>query len=585
MRLHFERWGTTLAAVIAGLAALGIVIACIWLGPLNQDEGWYLYAALERAAGRSPYSDFFFTQGPLLPAVYGWLVPLWGNSGVLGGRVVTALLGVVAALLAALLAGRLAPVPTRYPAAVVGFTLCACAVYHVYFMVIPKTYALTAVVFTGGLLSLSRLKQNSRAVWWQAATGGFLLALAAGVRLSFGAALPVVGLWLLWHWRSYGCAWLYFGVGGVSGLLLVYGPAVIAAPENFVFAQTFHMGRGGGGVLFIAGSMARLLRGYQALAAAAVVAAVWHLALVKCAQEDTPLAVTRKLESGGGVLCLLAVTAVGGVHLLSPFPYDDYQVPLMPALAAVVAAWLVGLGQRMRRPEVARVGLVWGVLLFSGVAALAAPQVQEWFVIRQDRFWPVTKSKSDLKVLREVGDKLRRAGRREEAAPLLTPDIYLAVEAGRRVPHGFEMGPFGYFPGLKTETARRLLVLNYELLTDIFASGVAPDAATSGYAWAIGAPLMDELPVVEQESINKALRYYYTEVERIPDFGQGWTELILWRLNSVEDGDTIDRAREKEAGAGDIARRGTGGDSPPAFQTGGVNSGQSDGTLPLGGGL
>jgi hypothetical protein len=43
---------------------------------------------------------------------------------------------------------------------------------------------------------------------------------------------------------------------------------------------------------------------------------------------------------------------------------------------------------------------------------------------------------------------------------LLTQDTYLAVEAGRRVPAGFELGPFGYFPDLDDATAARCHVLN-----------------------------------------------------------------------------------------------------------------------------
>ena len=49
------------SAVMAALA--------VWWGALNQDEGWYLYAAQLVGAGKLPYRDFFFTQGPALPIV------------------------------------------------------------------------------------------------------------------------------------------------------------------------------------------------------------------------------------------------------------------------------------------------------------------------------------------------------------------------------------------------------------------------------------------------------------------------------------------------------------------------------------
>ena len=93
-----------LAATLALTAAL--YAANTWFGLLNQDEGWYLYAALETTRSHMPYRDFFFTQGPVLPVVYGWLAPLWSPFGVAGGRVLTALLGMGGGVLVALLAAQ-----------------------------------------------------------------------------------------------------------------------------------------------------------------------------------------------------------------------------------------------------------------------------------------------------------------------------------------------------------------------------------------------------------------------------------------------------------------------------------------------
>jgi len=572
-----ENRAVQVAGGVAAAAAVAIAAACVWLGPLNQDEGWYLYAALETAAGRLPYRDFFFTQGPLLPLVYGWLAPLWAGAGVLGGRLLTALLGLGAAALAALLAVRGAAPAGRRAAAVIAFTLTACGVYHATFTTIPKTYALAALLFTGGLLALTQsVLRGGRAARPLAAAAGVLLAAAAGTRLSLGAALAAAGLWLLFR-RRRGPAWIAFGIGGALGLALVYGPFVAAAPEGFRFAQTFHAGRAGGGALFAAGSLARLLRGYLPLAAAAVATAAWRFA-AGCRRQDAPPA---GAPVGVASLWLLAAAAVAAIHLLSPYPYDDYQVPLMPAVAAAAAVGLADTAGRAPRAAAARVAAVWGVLLFSGVAAVASPRVQEWVVVRQDRFWARTKTAPDLAVLRRIGASLRRPGPRETAPPLLTPDTYLAVESGRRVPAGLEMGPFGYFPGLDTGKARRLLVLNRELLFDLLDRTEAPDAALSGYAWAISAPAMTELDAAAQEDIRARLAERYRLAGTVPDFGQGWTTLELWRRRDEPfAGGGGDGAREKDAGPADPAGRRRGGDRPPAVQAGGADPGQGDGALP-----
>ena len=73
-----------------GAAACLSVVALLW-GGLNQDEGWYLYAAQLVHDGKLPYRDFFFTQGPTMPFVYSVLSPLWRSAGsplqgLLGGR-------------------------------------------------------------------------------------------------------------------------------------------------------------------------------------------------------------------------------------------------------------------------------------------------------------------------------------------------------------------------------------------------------------------------------------------------------------------------------------------------------------------
>ena len=41
--------------------ALALAAANLWLGDLNQDEGWYLYAARQLSKANS-YRDFAFPQ-------------------------------------------------------------------------------------------------------------------------------------------------------------------------------------------------------------------------------------------------------------------------------------------------------------------------------------------------------------------------------------------------------------------------------------------------------------------------------------------------------------------------------------------
>jgi hypothetical protein len=518
-----ERWSLGLAAVAAAGLACVLAAANFWFGNLNQDEGWYLYAALESARGRLPYRDFFFTQGPLLPLVYGWLAPLWSPWGVAGGRLLTSVLGLGGGALAALLAARVLPAGRKLAGAVVVWCLIAGCTYHSYFTTLPKTYALASVLLLGGYLALTALSRAPRALPLLA---GLLLALAAGTRLSLGATLVVTGLWLLGHRRQMGHVWFWFGVGGVLGLAAVYGPFLALAPAQFRFANSFHSGRDtGGGLLFVAGSVSRCVRGYLPLALLTSVLTVAWLGTRRCAADTRP----RMDAPAGPLLWLLAFVAVFGVHLVSPYPYDDYQVPVMPLLAAAVAVWL------FRLPSMASLRaatVVWAVIAAAGLAAFASPINQDWFVIRQDRFWVVTKPHPDLARLRQVGRWIRESTPAD--TPLLTQDIYLAVESGRRVPPGFEMGPFGYFPGLDDAQADTCHVLNRAALERELATTVAPLAAFSGYALTIGAPSMRELPAADRQALWQVVERRYERLESVPDFGQGHTPLTLWRLRASE---------------------------------------------------
>ena len=90
--------------ILALFACAVLGFAAVWMGGLNQDEGWYLYAANLVADGKLPYRDFFYTQGPLLPTVYSVFTPIWKVFGLLGARVFNLALGLVGIVFASALA-------------------------------------------------------------------------------------------------------------------------------------------------------------------------------------------------------------------------------------------------------------------------------------------------------------------------------------------------------------------------------------------------------------------------------------------------------------------------------------------------
>ena len=520
-----------ISLALAVCSALSLYAFSVWFGNLNQDEGWYLYAARSVSAGAVPYRDFFFTQGPVMPYVYGLLARLWVPYGVLGGRLMTVFFGLLGCVLAALLARRAVPSQRAAEAGIMAFALTACNLYHVYFTTLPKTYALAACLLLGGYLTLTlclsrRRKTSSRMSCMWALPAGLLVALAAGARLSLGALLPVTAIWLLATYRKTGSAFFWFSLGGALGLVLVYGPTLLDAREQFLFAQSFHVSRGGHDPFFIVGSLARTVRAYLPaflLGAALVLIRLFHAhgAAHPAANEEPEGVVYR-----GGIwpfLWVSAFLAVFLVQLASPFPYDDYQVPVMGLLVAALAGW----GANAASSGTLRGSLCLFWVLAALLGTFASPLPQEWLVARQDRFWPVRKPVSDLALLRATARDIRMLA--ESDRVLLTQDTYLAVETGMRVPEGLEMGPFCYFPALSDADAKRFHVMNRNRLSALLASAPCGVAAFSGYGLAIRAPVMDEVPQEDVQLFLGLLGKNYDRVQEVPDFGQNCTTLEIMK--------------------------------------------------------
>ena len=294
------------ALALFAFAVLGA--AAVWLGGLNQDEGWYLYAANLVHDGERVYRDFFFTQGPFMPKAYSYVTWIWEKWGLLGARIFTLLLGAYGICIAAMIARKLAPEDRRNEAALIVTLLLGCNLYHLYYLAIPKTYALASVlVMTGlGIFELERGNKKANVEFM----AGLFLAFAAGVRISLGVLLPVVGLALLIRRGR----WIRFGIGGIFGLLAMYGFVLRdpAAMKGFIAAQQYHAARGGFDLVWAVGSLSRLVRWYLPVF---IVLGLGIARAVRTEKEGSP-----KTGAGLGVL-VWGFLAVFAVQMLAPFPY------------------------------------------------------------------------------------------------------------------------------------------------------------------------------------------------------------------------------------------------------------------------
>ena len=527
-----------ICTVLTLLIACGLYVLNLQHGPLNQDEGWYLLAARNVSQGELPYSDFAYTQAPVFPFVYALGAPVVNKWGVRGARVITQVFGGFAILFAVLLADRLAAPDRRRTAFCAALILVTVNVYQSYFFTVVKTYALCAFFLMLGLYLLS-LVNRDRNLLLPFLTG-FLLALAAGTRISSGLTMPLIGFYLLAVRRQVGDKpWLSYGVGGGCGLVLVFLPLYLAAPDQLKFGIIdYHTGREAEKLLTLkAGFISRVTQAwFVCLSLLGIMLLMRRKKVFADATNPSksenqseiprsePIPVPRCKRRLIGFLWAVVI-AITVLHLMAAVPYDDYQTFLYPLLAALVGVAFAGWLPAARHSS----GLLI-LLLLCIASAFSSPINQDWFVRGRDRIWWRMKSAPDLVALEKAAEKIRAIN---ADGPLLTQDAYLAVQAGMEVLPGFEMGPFSYYSKAKTDWADRHHLLNRELLLLAISESNAPVAAFSEYSLCIDSPGVTELPVEEQVELRAAVDAAYESVETIEHFGHGHTRLVLYRRRTA----------------------------------------------------
>jgi hypothetical protein len=204
---------------------------------------------------------------------------------------------------------------------------------------------------------------------------------------------------------------------------------------------------------------------------------------------------------------ILSFFAVFISQLLAPYPYEDYQVPIMGIASVVVTVAIISAKTKFS-VLLLTLGLVW-------ITAFGSPLLEEWTINGYDRFWAEKKESTEIEQLRAMAKLI------EDIDPggdtLLTQDLYLAVETGRRVPRGLEMGPFSILTDAQWE--------------ELLKSAPCKVAALSGYSFAINPPKCDEVPIERQMKYWYLLKENYSLVHSEKMFGQNHTTLLILKRN------------------------------------------------------
>lgn len=211
------------------LASLVYFIGLVYYAqvrPLDGDEGYYTSAARLVWEGKTPYKDFSYPQGALLPYLYSWIWLVYPRS-LLAMRYFSAACGAIAVLLWGIWLVSARRFSTT--AALATFAVVLLNPYWVWWNVAVKTFAVTNLLMSVTMICLYAALQSHRAKWYF--IGGVALGACASVRSLYAPLVPFVLLWLfLMEWRT--------SQRRLTGSLAFLGGATCGVlPINFSFAS------------------------------------------------------------------------------------------------------------------------------------------------------------------------------------------------------------------------------------------------------------------------------------------------------------------------------------------------------------
>ncbi|MDP8247927.1 MAG: hypothetical protein P9M00_07300 [Candidatus Tritonobacter lacicola] len=428
-------------------------IAYVVRGRLSGDEGWYLHASKLVMDGKAPYSDFFFTQAPLLPYIFGPVLRLIGESYYAGRTLCLALLLAGMGMMWKVSRDISGPAGEIVATALVGLNLFvimqACSV---------MTPALALFFITASVFSL----RSSCSPPMRAILSVLFMSMGAMVRLSLLPAVPLLVIYLYLAEGKRTSIVVVAIVTAVIALGAMLLPFVYLGGDRFFFgALGFHTSsRLASPALFIRyklGFIGGCIREYLP---------VVFLGAVMI----TSLVLRFRRRSGGEFITYLkrnhfpvylGATAVLVTlsHLTITMPWPTYEVMLLPLMALVIGAWT---WSRLSSLNLGRKATLLAVISIIILACLAMP-LEEYAVDAGGPFSPVEKM---FEVCRFIEQNARRP------ITILTLDAGIAYQGGFDLLPGLEMSEFSYFPTWSRERCGAYNVVNVDILREAIGDGV-----------------------------------------------------------------------------------------------------------------
>jgi len=293
---------------------------------VDGDEGFYLLTSRLLLLHKTPYLDFFYNQGPLLPYVYAGWMKVAGVSWT-SARIFAALLTTI---LGVLIYEQVCHETRRWIAALCAVVLFASATFVFAWFPVAKTFSLAGLLLFGAYAIVSRLPVSPR---WLIAISGLLFGLSADTRSYVAGLAPVFVGWIFW--KSEKASRIARLLWFAGGCLLGIAPSLAlfaASPDRFLFNNLgFHAIRSDEGVI---GAwrwkvpIARLVMfGAQDNGLQFTIVALTAFVLI----------FLMRMRRDSAVLAFLIAFFLGFICILPSPPHTQYFCMCMPFLIVAVA--------------------------------------------------------------------------------------------------------------------------------------------------------------------------------------------------------------------------------------------------------
>jgi hypothetical protein len=418
---------------------------------LNSDEGWYLYASRQVFLGQRPYQDFAFTQMPFLPYLYGLSLLIYPS--IYAGRLTSLILFGISIYVLFLLAKR----HSSSEAFIWIFMILLTYSDAFYFNTIVKTYSLTLLFF---LLTICLLGSN---IQEEIKYPLIFLILQLGLftRLTFVFFAIFIVFSVLRDMRSLTSKYKIW-----RSILMVNVPLFIVGlyflypdPQKTIWNIYIYHAR---------------IRGFS-FSVDFLIEYISHLrGYIYSIKTFWPLGVPLVISIIPSVYCksagkkkisLLFIATLSAfmflsVHFVSADPMHEYYVPATLLLLSMLVLFLSSF-------STVSSGITF-LILWGTRFSITAIIIMLVYTGRFGKYnYDYYHGRPPIETVREISEVVNSYYPQQRIVTLEA--LYVAVEAGREVPHGLSMSQFSIID-LPPAEAEYLHLITHDYFIDLLKS-------------------------------------------------------------------------------------------------------------------